>query len=81
MLHDQIEALLDHQPFEPFRVVMSDGSSLDVLHRQQVLLTPASLYVGVGAAPGSIIHEYLTRCPLKDIDRVESTNVSAPSSP
>ncbi len=35
------------RPFEPFRIQMSDGSSFDVLHPDQAMVTRGHLIVGL----------------------------------
>jgi hypothetical protein len=45
-------ALLDRQPFEPKRVVMSDGRSYLVRHPELVMVGVTSTVVGIPAAEG-----------------------------
>jgi hypothetical protein len=42
--------VLEHtrrQPFEPFRIILSDGRAYDVRHPDMCIAAPSSLYVGV----------------------------------
>ena len=39
--------LLEAQPFQPFRVVMSSGESYEVRHPEMAWLTRTNLYVGI----------------------------------
>ncbi len=44
-MHQQIKSLLRYQPFMPFTVVMSNGSSHTVRHPENALLSKHFLYV------------------------------------
>jgi hypothetical protein len=39
--------LLESQPFQPFRIVMSSGASYEVRHPEMAWLTRTNLYVGI----------------------------------
>jgi len=81
VLHEQLQSALTRDPFIPFRVVMAGGETYDVRGPEHVMLVPAALHVGVGAAEGSLIHDRLVRCPLKDIDRLETIDFATPTAP
>jgi hypothetical protein len=42
----EIKTMLNARPFIPFRVHVSDGKQLDVLHPELAFLTQTSLHVG-----------------------------------
>ena len=44
---DEIRSQLEHQPFRPFRICISDGTEHIVLNPKFVLLSRRTLYVGV----------------------------------
>jgi hypothetical protein len=41
--------LLDSEPFQPFRVVMSSGDAYEVRHPEMAWLTRTNLFVGIDA--------------------------------
>jgi hypothetical protein len=52
--------VLEHtrrQPFEPFRIILSDGQAYDVRHPDMCIAGPSSVYVGVDrpGAPGGAV--------------------------
>jgi hypothetical protein len=48
MTLDTIEELLRRRPFEPFRIVTSNGDRYDVRHPEMVLRVKNGVYVGLG---------------------------------
>lgn len=44
---DEIRSQLEHEPFRPFRICISDGTEHVVLNPKFVLLSRRTLYVGV----------------------------------
>ena len=47
MRPDEIRAHVRKQPFEPFRVFVSDGSYYDVLHHDFMLVSRTEVVIGV----------------------------------
>lgn len=45
---EEIYRLTKQQPFQPFRVHVSDGTQYDILHPDRILIGKRALYVGVG---------------------------------
>lgn len=62
--------LLKHQPFKPFRVIMSSGKTYDVRHPEMALLTRTDLLVGVDEADDGVPAEFKI-CSLLHITSVE----------
>ena len=58
------------QPFEPFRVHMSDGSSYDVPHPEFIYVTRTAVMITV-AADESLVTEKAIRCDPIHITRLE----------
>jgi hypothetical protein len=44
----EVKKMLDARPFVPFRVHMSDGKHLDIVHPELAFLSRISLHVGDG---------------------------------
>ncbi|MCK6486045.1 MAG: hypothetical protein HUU22_04250 [Phycisphaerae bacterium] len=45
---EEIYRLIKQQPFQPFRVHVSDGTKYDILHPDRILIGKRALHVGVG---------------------------------
>ena len=60
----QIWDQLGKRPFQPFRLTLIGGETLDVVRIAQAVVTPREMIIGVG--------DDRTRwVPLKDIDRMD----------
>jgi hypothetical protein len=62
--------LLTAQPFQPFRLVMSSGSSYEVRHPEMAFLSRKSIYVGVDQADDGIPADF-RMCSLLHVTAVE----------
>jgi hypothetical protein len=72
MRADEIRGHLDADPFVPFRVFLSDGSSYEIQHPDQVLVTTWSVEIGVPEQrPESRIYQRIAHCSLLHIVKVE----------
>ena len=71
------QKLLTKRPFEPFRVVMSNGERYDVRQSEMALLTRTTLYIGTGEDEG--IPENAAFCSLLHITAVEPLQNGRPS--
>jgi len=69
MRAENLQKILRHQPFKPFRIYMSDGSSYDIKHPEVALLTRHTLEVGIDEKDG--IPDHTIRCDIIHITRVE----------
>ena len=65
-----VKNLLEHRPFQPFRVVMSSGERYAVRHPEMALLTRRTLYIGTGPDEDNIPDE-AAMCSLLHITAVE----------
>jgi hypothetical protein len=63
MTPQQIKELLHASPFEPLRIVMTDGRKIDVPHPEFAMLTDWTLVVNVKGV--------VVLCPLAHISGVE----------
>jgi len=68
----EIRGHLDADPFIPFQVFLSDGSSYHIHHPDQALVTTWSIEIGVPEQrPESRIYERIAHCSLLHITKVE----------
>jgi hypothetical protein len=72
MRAEEIRQHLDAEPFIPFRLCLSDGSSYEIQHPDQALVTTWSVEIGVPEQqPQSRIYNRIAHCSLLHIVKVE----------
>jgi hypothetical protein len=71
--------LLTHQPFRPFRMVMSSGESHEVRHPEMAMLTRNSVLVGTDITNDGVPAEFKI-CSLLHVTAIEPLS-SSPASP
>lgn len=52
MSHDDLRRLLRRQPFQPFRINLSDGRTFDVVSPEWMLVTRNTSYIGTPGESG-----------------------------
>ena len=72
MRADEIRQHLDADPFIPLQVFLSDGSSYQIHHPDQALVTTWSVEIGVPEQrPESRIYQRIAHCSLLQIVKLE----------
>lgn len=62
--------LLNRRPFQPFRLVMSSGSTYDVRHPEMAMLTKSDLLVGIQPGEDNVPAEFRI-CSLLHVTTIE----------
>jgi hypothetical protein len=62
---------LRQQPFEPFRLVMSDGEGFEVRHPDLLWVGQTTAYVGLTGEPGQTFFERSVKVDLSHVIRTE----------
>jgi hypothetical protein len=73
------EALRDtvkRQPFEPFRLVTTDGASYEIRHPDLVMVGIRTLMVGLTGQPGQTFFERSVQIDLLHVVRLEPLEAS-----
>jgi hypothetical protein len=68
--------LLTHQPFQPFRLVMSSGLTYEVRHPEMAFLSKTSIYVAIGEEEEGVPDRF-KMCSLLHVTAVEPLSVPA----
>jgi len=68
-----IQKHLHHQPFEPFRVCLSDGATYEVRQRGMVLVLQQEVIIAL-SKPGEQLPRHTVSCNLLHITRIEPIN-------
>lgn len=79
MSAEELRDSLRQRPFEPFRLVLTDGASFDIRHPDLLWVGQRSAYVGLTGQPGQTFFERAAKVDLLHISRLEPLeSTSAP---
>ncbi len=71
MSPNEIRDLLTATPFQPFRIILSDGSlTYDIADPLHVLVTNRTLFVGLPTSPGDEIPDRTVRLDLLHVTQL-----------
>ena len=77
MTASEIREHLDADPFVPFRIFLSDGSTYHIHHPDQALVTTWSVEIGMPEQrPESRIYERIAHCALLHIVKLEKVQAA-----
>jgi hypothetical protein len=79
MFPDELRDTLRHQPFGPFRIVLTDGASYEIRHPDLLWVGKRTAYVGLTGEPGQTYFERSVKIDLLHIIRTEPID-TAPAS-
>ena len=77
MAPEELRDTLRRQPFEPFRIVLTDGAGYEVRHPDLLWVGQRTAYVGLTGDPGQTFFERSVRVDLLHITRIEPIDSSA----
>jgi hypothetical protein len=77
MAPEELRESLRQQPFEPFRLVMTDGEGYDIRHPDLLWVGRRSAYVGLTGQPGQTLFERAVKVDLLHIIRAVPLDTSA----
>ena len=66
--------LLTHQPFRPFRLVMSSGKKYEVRHPKMAMLTRTDILVGIDETDEGVPAEFRI-CSLLHVSAIEPSSL------
>ena len=71
MTPEELRACARQQPFEPFRIVLTDGAGYDIRHPDLLMVGQRIAFVGLTGDPGQTYFERTVRVDLLHISRIE----------
>lgn len=80
MAPEELRDTLRQQPFEPFRIVLTDGASYDIRHPYLLWVGRRTAYVGLTGQPGQTLFERAVKVDLFHVIRTEPVDTTAPPS-
>jgi hypothetical protein len=83
MRREDVQSLLNEQPFVPFRVRLSNGNTSDVLHPDLVLTGRTSILIGIPAPdlPPNVYDRYTTVSLLHIAELIPLHDMTIPPPP
>ncbi len=66
------------QPFEPFRIVLTDGQSYDIRHPDLLMVGLRTATVGLTGEPGQTFYERTVKVDLLHVIRLEPLPAATP---
>jgi hypothetical protein len=81
MAPEELRDVLRHQPFEPFRMVMTDGVAYDIPHPDLLMVGRRSAVVGLTGPASQTLYERTIKIDLLHIIRIEPLQTSANPGP
>ena len=70
MTPEELRDELRQQPFEPFRLVMTDGEGYDIRHPDLLWVGKRTAYVGLTGQPGQTLFERTVKVDLLHVIRI-----------
>jgi hypothetical protein len=77
MAPEELRDTLRQQPFEPFRLVMSDGEGYDIRHPDLLWVGRRTAYVGLTGQPGQTFFARAVKIDLLHIIRTVPLDATA----
>lgn len=77
MAPEELHDTLKHQPFEPFRIVLTDGQAYDIRHPDLLLVGKRSAVVGLAGDSNTPYYERTVKVDLLHVSRIEPLPVSS----
>ena len=68
------------QPFNPFRLVMTDGQGFDIYHPDLIWVGKYAAFIGLTGAPNQLLFERTVKIDLLHVVRLEPLAAKAASS-
>ena len=68
------------QPFEPFRIVITDGKGFDIYHPDLIWVGKYAAFIGLTGEPNQLLFERTVKIDLLHVVRLEPLAVKTASS-
>ena len=80
MAPTELRDSLSQQPFEPFRLVLSDGATYDIRHPDLLWVGQRVAYVGLTGQAGSTFFERSVKVDLLHVTQIVPIGAESPPS-
>jgi hypothetical protein len=74
---DDLLTFTKKQPFEPFRVCLTDGTAYEVRHPDMVIVARRTIAIGIPADQGQAVADRIITASILHVVRVEPIDAAA----
>ena len=79
MTSDELRAAARRQPFEPFRLVLTTGTTYDVRHPDLIMVGQRSAIIGITNQPNGAVYHHTINFDLLHVVGIEELPSSPPA--
>jgi hypothetical protein len=79
MSPEELRDALRQHPFEPFRLVMTDGTGFEIRHPDLLWIGQRTAMVGLTGQPGQTFYERSVKVDLLHVIRIEPLEATPPT--
>jgi hypothetical protein len=76
MSHEDLKARIQHRPFVPFRVVLTEGTSYEIRHPELFMIGKRSAIIGLAKNPAQNVYDAAVEVDLFHIVRLEPIDIA-----
>ena len=80
MTHEELQQAAHRQPFEPFRVVLTTGTTYDIRHPELIMVGRRSAIIGITNEPGETAYDHTIKVDLLHVVGIEELPATVPPS-
>jgi hypothetical protein len=78
MTQEELRAAVHKQPFEPFRVVLTTGTTYDIRHPDLIMVGQRSAIIGMTNNPEAAAYDRTIKVDLLQVAGIEELPLSPP---
>lgn len=79
MTQEELRVAVHKQPFEPFRVVLTTGTTYDIRHPDLIMVGQRSAIIGMTNNPEGTVYDLTIKVDLLHVVALQDLRVSPPS--
>ena len=79
MTYEDLHTAARRQPFEPFRVVLTTGTTYDIRHPELIMVGRRAAIIGITKKPSSIAYDTTVKVDLLPVVGIEDLRPKPPS--
>lgn len=79
MTQEELHEVARHQPFQPFRLILTTGATYDIYHPDLIMVGRRSAIVGVTNEPNATAYDRAIRVDLLHVVAIEELPITGRS--
>ena len=80
MTYEELREAARRQPFEPFRIILTTGTTYDIRHPDLIWIGRRSANIGITHQPDGKVYDYSIKVDLLHIVGIEELPAASPPS-